>query len=142
MTNHEPRTTNHTRRIAAFACLFIIVVLRIEPQLLRLPFMDRTTFNQQLAERADGEWRQYPLFLDGVRQHTRPGEKIAIVVPPNKWDDGYSYAYYRAAYFLAGREVLPLITEDDRFHPENVRAAEAIASWHMRTRPGESGLGG
>ena len=133
--NRELRTAN-LRRIAAFACLLAIVALRIEPQLLRLPFMDRTKLNRELAQSADGEWRQYPRFLEGVRQHTKPGEKIAILVPPSKWDDGYSYAYYRASYFLAGREVLPLVTEDDRPHPENVRAADAIAAWHMRVRAG------
>jgi len=122
--------------VLAFLALFTIVALRIEPQLLRLPFMDRTKFNRELAQMADGGWWQFPRFLDGVRQHTHPGEKIAIIVPPNKWDDGYSYAYYRASYFLAGREVLPLITEDDRVHPENVRSADAIASWHVRARAG------
>jgi hypothetical protein len=133
--NRELRSAN-PRRVLAFLALFALVALRIEPQLLRLPFMDRTKFDRELARLADGEWWQYPRFLQGVREHTRPGEKIAIIVPPNKWDDGYSYAYYRASYFLAGREVLPLITEDDRPHPENVRAADAIAAWHMRVRPG------
>jgi len=110
----------------------VIVALRIEPQLLRLPFMNRTKFNAEIAQMADGQWWQYPRFLQGVREHTRDGDVIAIVVPPRKWDDGYSYAYYRASYFLAGRVVLPLVTEDDREHPENFRAARYVAAWHIR----------
>ena len=94
--------------------------------------MDRTAFNRSLAQMADGGWFQYPLFLEGIREHTRDGDTIAIIVPWRKWDDGYSYAYYRASYFLAGRIVLPLVTEDDRVHPENFRAAQYVAAWHIR----------
>jgi hypothetical protein len=42
----------------------------------------------------DGQWEQYPRFLDGVRAHTKPGDRIAIVVPSMTWDGVYSYAYY------------------------------------------------
>jgi hypothetical protein len=98
--------------------------------------MSRIAFNRRLAQMADGEWWQYPRFLQGVREHTRDGDTIAVVVPPLKWDDGYSYAYYRASYFLAGRIVLPLVTEDDRQHPENFRGARYVAAWHMQPRAG------
>ena len=124
------------RRVLAYVCLFVIVALRIEPQLLRLPFIDRSALNRQLALTADGEWQQYPRFLQGVREHTRDGDSIVVVVPALKWDDGYSYAYYRASYFLAGRVVLPLVTEDDRQHPENVKGVRYIAAWHMQPRAG------
>ena len=133
--NGQQPTVN-VRRILAYLCLFAIVALRIEPQLLRLPFIDRTSFNRGLAQLADGEWWQYARFLEGVREHTRDGDKITVVVPALKWDDGYSYAYYRASYFLAGREVLPLVTDDDRRHPENFRAARYVAAWHMQRRAG------
>ncbi|HLJ73474.1 MAG TPA: hypothetical protein VKU62_02730, partial [Thermoanaerobaculia bacterium] len=63
-------STANPRRVLAFLALFTIVALRIEPQLLRLPFMDRTKFNRELAQMADGGWWQFPRFLDGVRQHT------------------------------------------------------------------------
>ncbi|HJT15832.1 MAG TPA: hypothetical protein VJ853_00515, partial [Thermoanaerobaculia bacterium] len=56
--NGQPPTVN-ARRIAAFGCLLAIVALRLEPQLLRLPFMDRTKFDRELAQLADGEWWQY-----------------------------------------------------------------------------------
>ncbi len=127
------------RRIAAIVCLLAIVALRIEPQLLRLPFMDRTSLNRGLAQFADRQWQQFPRFLQGVRDHTRNGDTIAVLVPMLKWDDGYSYVYYRSSYFLAGRNVLPLVTADDHAHPENFRAARYIAAWHMH-RPAGVGV--
>jgi len=133
--NGQRRTVN-VRSVLAYLCLFAIVALRIEPQLLRLPFMDRTTFNRGLAQLADGEWWQYARFLEGVREHTHDGDTVTVVVPALKWDDGYSYAYYRASYFLAGREVLPLVTDDDRRHPWNFSAVRYVAAWHMQRRAG------
>lgn len=117
------------RRILALLCLFAIVALRIEPQLLQLPFIDRTSLVSALARLADGTWQQYPRFLQQVRARTREGDSITAIVPTMKWDDGYSYAYYRASYFLAGRQVLPLITSDDHFHPENFRAVRYVFVW-------------
>ena len=126
------------RRYFAFLCLFAIVALRIEPQLLQLPFISRRPLTEMLLRLPDREWQQYPRFLQQVRAHTKDGDTIAVLVPALKWDDGYSYAYYRASYFLAGREVLPLITADDRSHPENLRAARYVAVWR---RPANSGMG-
>jgi hypothetical protein len=137
LANREPRTAiREPRRILAFLCLLAIVALRIEPQLLQLPFTNRRTLSAILTRWPDGNWQQYPRFLREVRAHTRSGDSVVIVVPMLKWDDGYSYAYYRASYFLAGREVLPLVTADDRPHPENLRAARYIAGWHMTRQPG------
>ena len=117
------------RRILAIAALAAIIAVRLEPRLLRLPFIDRTSFAQFYARFADRLWPEYPRFLEGVRAHTRPGDKIAIVVPSLRWDEGYSYAYYRASYFLAGREVLPLADAKDRLQPANFRAARYVAVW-------------
>ena len=126
------------RRVLAFLCLLAIVALRIEPQLLRVSFTNRRTLSSILRRWPDGNWQQYPRFIQQVREHTRNGDSVVIVVPMLKWDDGYSYAYYRASYFLAGREVLPLVTADDRPHPENVRDARYIAGWHMTRPPGRA----
>jgi hypothetical protein len=43
------------------------------------------------------------------------------------WDNGYSYAYYRASYFLTGREVLPLVTPQNAPLQQNFRTAKYIA---------------
>ena len=86
----------------------------------------------------DRQWPQYPRFLEGVRAHTLPGDTIALVVPIMNWDDGYCYAYYRASYFLTGREVLPLVDARNRQYPRNFRAARYIAAFGVTLRtPGE-----
>jgi len=117
------------RRILAIAALAAVIALRIEPRLLQLPFMDRGPLMRGYALFADRLWPEYPRFLEGVRAHTRPGDKVTVVVPLMKWDEGYSYAYYRASYFLSGREVLPLVDAKDGLHRENFRAATYVAVW-------------
>jgi hypothetical protein len=117
------------RRVLALLALTAIVLLRLEPQLLRLPFLNREFLARGLTAYPDRLAPQYPRFLQAVRERTQNGDSIVIVVPMLRWDDGYAYAYYRASYILAGREVLPLITSDDRAHQENYNAARYVASW-------------
>ena len=89
---------------------------------------------RELSESPDRRWPHYPRFLEGVRAHTQPGDTIAIIVPGMSWDNGYSYAYYRASYFLAGREVLPLVSPENEKLPQNFRAAQYIAAFRMNVR--------
>jgi hypothetical protein len=131
--NREPRIA---RRVLALLCLLAILAIRLEPRLMRLPFMDRKPISEMLTQYPDAGWQPYPRFLEGVRARTRSGDSIAVIVPKMKWDDGYSYAYYRATYFLTGRTVLPLVTADDRPHPENFRDARYIAVWRTHLPPG------
>ena len=111
------------------------VLLRLEPQLLRLPFVKREFLARGLTAYPDRLAPQYPRFLQAVRERTQNGDSIVIVVPMLRWDDGYAYAYYRASYLLAGREVLPLITSDDRAHEENFKAARYVAAWRWNVPP-------
>ncbi|HUP65236.1 MAG TPA: hypothetical protein VM557_08145, partial [Thermoanaerobaculia bacterium] len=62
------------------------------------------------------------------------GSRVAIVVPMREWERGYAWAYYRASWFLAGREVVPLLDEDDRFLRENLQRADFVASWGGEAR--------
>jgi len=117
------------RRVLALALLAALVVVRVEPRLLRVPFQ-RAYFAHFYAAFADRLWPQYPRFLEGVRAHTREGDSIAVVVPTLDWDGGYSYAYYRASYFLTGREVLPLSDRDNHLQLLNFRSARYIAVWN------------
>jgi hypothetical protein len=116
------------RRVLAFAALAALVLLRIEPRLLSIPF-HRPQLARAYASFADRMWPDYPRFLEGVRAHTQPGDTIAIVVPTLNWDNGYSYAYYRASYFLTGREVLPLSDSGNHLQLLNFRSAKYIAAW-------------
>ena len=106
----------------------------IETRLLQIPFVDRKPYMRAMALYPDRRWPQYPRFLDGVRAHTKPGDTIAVVVPAMGWDDGYSYAYYRASYFLTGREVLPLVDPQNGRIPPNFRAARYIAAFGVTLR--------
>jgi hypothetical protein len=73
----------------------------------------------------------YPAFLAEVARRTKPGQSIAIVVPMRYWNAGYSYAYYRASYFLAGRRVVPIVDSDDAVHPERLQEADFVAVWRV-----------
>ena len=122
------------RRALTILCLAAIVAMCVEARLLQLPFVDRTPYARAMAIYPDRQWPGYPRFLVGVREHTRPGDTIAVVVPAMGWDDGYSYAYYRASYFLTGREVLPLATPENGRIPQNLRAANYVAAFGVTLR--------
>jgi hypothetical protein len=122
------------RRALTILGLAAIVVMCTATHLLQLPFVDRTPIARAMAARPDRQWPQYPRFLESVRAHTKPGDSIAVFVPAMGWDDGYSYAYYRASYFLTGREVLPLVTPENGRLPQNLLAARYIAAFGVRLR--------
>lgn len=119
------------RKIIAAGALIALLALRVEPKLWQFPFGDRALLNAYFVDQADHHWAMYVRFLKGVRERTPRGAKIIFVVPTMSWDDGYSYAYYRANYFLSGREVLPLVWMDDSTHSENLRAAEYLGLWRV-----------
>jgi hypothetical protein len=110
------------------------VVLAVASRLLELPFIDRAASARAMATYPDRAWPDYPRFLQGVREHTQPGDTIAVIVPSMSWDGGYSYAYYRASYFLTGREVLPLVTPLDARLPQNFRVAKYVAVFGVGLR--------
>jgi hypothetical protein len=122
------------RRALNILALAAIVAMCIEPGLIRMPFIDRALYARELAAFPDRQWARYPQFLEGVHAHTRPGDTIAIVFPVMGWESGYSYAYYRASYFLPGREVLPLIDPQDRPLPQNFRGARYVAAFGATLR--------
>jgi hypothetical protein len=79
-----------------------------------------------------GGWApDFPAFLDDVRHATQRGDRVALLVPKRVWDDGYSYAYFRASYFLAGREVLPIFDEAGKVLPQNIARARYLAAWRV-----------
>jgi hypothetical protein len=124
-----PRFPSH--RIVALTLLIVLAGARIQTGLLRLPFMDRAFLERHFAELPDRGWGDFPAFLAGVRVQTRPGDSIALMVPARHWEGGYSYAFYRASYLLAGRQVVPLVQPDDRVAMGNLGAATYLAAWRM-----------
>src|ERR1043166_3908692 len=122
------------RRRLALAVFVALAIFSIHPSLFRFALADRAAMHQAMTRYPDRRWEAYPAFLEQVRARTKPGESIAIVVPGMRWDDGYSYAYYRASYFLAGREVLPLVNPEDGRIPQNLRAAKYVAAFGVTLR--------
>jgi hypothetical protein len=133
-------------RLAGLIGLTAIAFFRFETRLMEIPFTDRRPLVRYFAHMADRGWEQYIDFLVGVRAHTAKGDSIAIMVPARHWDDGYSYAYYRASYMLAGRQVIPLVSPDDRVVFGNLSQATYLAEWRhdlpVEQRVVWSGAGG
>ena len=117
------------RRVVRVLVFAILVALCMKSRLLLMPFIDREPYVRE--RNPDREWPRYPRFLAGVLAHTKPGDTIAIVAPAMRWDNGYSYAYYRASYLLAGREVLPLVDAKDERLVQNLHDARYIAAFGM-----------
>lgn len=102
--------------------------------LIAVASIDLDVFRNALHPPADTfQSDEYEAFLNGVRRHTRPGDSIALLLPTQKWNQGYDFAFYRASYVLSGREVLPVIGPGDSLHVENVRRASHVAVWRLRT---------
>ena len=121
------------RRIALV--LFIaLAVLSIDPVIFSVAAGNRAKLHRFFTVFPDRQYPEFPAFLDDVRAHTQPGDSIAVVMPSMAWESGYRYAYYRAAYFLPGREVLPLVRPDDTAVPENFARAKYIAAWHRNVQ--------
>jgi hypothetical protein len=123
------------RSILCLVVALAILALRLDRQLIRLPFMDRALLSEAFTKKPDRLWPQFPQFIAGVRAHTQRGDSIAIITPSLDWDEGYSYAYYRASYLLAGREVLPVAMEDRKPRPENLKRAKYVAIWGRGAPP-------
>ena len=127
---------SQARRVAALIAALAILALRLDRQLIRLPFMeDRALLSEAFTKRPDRLWPQFPQFIAGVRAHTQRGDSIAIITRSLDWDDGYAYAYYRSSYLLAGREVLPVTMEDRKPRPENLKRAKYVAIWGRGAPP-------
>lgn len=123
------------RRLALLAFVAIVAASVDFPLLHRVFFRyDQLRFDLRLTPDRGLWFPEYVRFLSAVRSRTSKGDSIAIAVPALRWEYGYSYAYYRGSYILAGREVLPLITPADRFLGQNLTEATYVAAWQSRLR--------
>src|SRR5256885_11697693 len=121
------------RRRLALLLFAALALLAIDPVVMRVALTPRAVMHRFFTIFPDRLWYpDYPAFLEEVRAHTRPGDTIAILVPSMRWEAGYSYAYYRASYVLAGREVLPLVQPDNSTVPQNI-ARDAFVAACIRT---------
>lgn len=109
-----------------------VLAAGFEPAYLRALFGDRSV-HVRIPDRRTPE---YPRFLEAVAERVERGHSVSIAVPFRHWDGGYSYAYYRASYFLPGRRVVPIIAPDDRLHLERLKETQWVAAWRMPEIPG------
>ncbi|HKR65142.1 MAG TPA: hypothetical protein VJZ00_15520 [Thermoanaerobaculia bacterium] len=126
----------HFRKVLGGVLFAAIVIGALDLRPLRVLFADRAALAEVLTRAPDLQAPTYPAFLEEVARRTKPGDSIAILVPMRHWARGYAYAYFRATYFLAGRDVIPLVDADDHEHPERLRDARYVAVWHLPVLPG------
>jgi hypothetical protein len=70
-----------------------------------------------------------PLLFE-VEARTKPGDRVLLWTPHRPWQGGYGYAFRRAQYVLAGRDVIPLLDRArDVVDERNIARATYIACW-------------
>ena len=122
------------RRVAAAVVFALLFLGGVQPYFVKLLFRDNNALAGSLAHAPDAQAPSYPEFLERVRGTTKDGDAILIIVPMRRWDDGYSYAYYRASYFLAGRRTVPIVNAEDALLRDNIAKADYVASWRVAAR--------
>ena len=112
--------------LARLACACILLG-GFEPFYFRMLTPERARFGAWVTQLPYSKTPGLREFMNGVRAHTRNGDRIAIVAPFTRWEGGYAYVYTRSTYLLAGRTTIPLIGEDDS--RLNADAADTFACW-------------
>jgi hypothetical protein len=102
-----------------------LVGFGLRPFYVTFLFSDREAWGRHLEQFPDRRAPGYVELLREAGARIPPGARVAIVFPTLDWSRGYSYAYYRAQYLLAGRVVVPL-SWFDRARPERLSEAEYV----------------
>ena len=129
-------------RVAALCAVMLIAASSFQPFYLRIFTIDRARFSANLTELPYRKLPGLREFLFGVRDHTNRGDAVALFAAglhhAPGWSGGYDYLRERAMYPLAGRRVISLIDDDDRFRPERLSDATCIAAY--RSAPSAAGF--
>lgn len=65
-----------------------------------------------------------------VEARTNPGDRVLLWTPHRPWQGGYGYAFRRAQYVLAGRDVIPLLDRArDVVDERSIDRAQYVACW-------------
>lgn len=96
---------------------------------------NRAMLQVWLTERPYSKMPGLRRFMLGVRDRTRDGDRIAIVLPARRWEGGYAYGFIRSTYLLAGRRTVPLLSHSDQPLPANIGRATHVASWPAALPP-------
>ena len=118
------------RRAVVFLAVAAIGIGAFQVFYLEIHFTDRARLREMYSALP---YRRIPglqELLVATAARTPMGSRVLIATPHRPWDGGYGYAYRRAQFVLAGREVIPLLDpKTEQPSPENVRRAEYIACW-------------
>lgn len=93
-------------------------------------FINREAWRRQWVE---APYRNIPglrQLLHETEARTKVGDRVLLWTPHRPWQGGYGYAFRRAQYVLAGRDVLPVMdrgrdVEDYRYLP----VADYVTCW-------------
>ena len=110
------------RRRVAIVLFVLIAVASIDPNLLRRAVNIPEDHTRTVP---------YEIFLAGVRERTRPGDSVVLLLPTSRWNDAYQQAFSRASFVLAGRELLPAVWGERVVH-DHIERASHIAAWQVR----------
>jgi hypothetical protein len=121
-----PRNMRLVLASLAFAC---IAAGAFQPFYWRVFAMNRAAMRAALVELPYRRLPGFRRFMIGVRDRTKAGERIAIVMPTERWSQGYEYGFQRATYLLSGRTTIPVVDDHDRSLRQNARQADAIAAF-------------
>jgi hypothetical protein len=86
-----------------------------------------------LRLRADPLPVSYIEFLDSVNRQTRPGDSIALLITP--LGNGFTYAFYRAAYSWVGRRVAPPVLDESYGQLPRIGNPQYLALWGVAAAP-------
>lgn len=117
-------------RITALAAGLAIAAGAFQPFYLKVLTLDRAKLRAAWVELP---YRKVPGLRKGmveIAARTPPDARILLWTPHRSWEGGYNYAYRRAQYLLAGREVLSLLANGrDELDPRGIGEAQYIACW-------------
>jgi len=132
----EPSWRKPPWRVVAGALLFAALVgFGLKPFYVTFLSADRDGWGRHLDQFPDRRAPGYVELLRAAADRIPAGSRVAIVFPTLEWSRGYSYAYFRAEYLLAGRVVVPL-SWFDRPRPERIVEAEYVVVYRSGPPPG------
>ena len=115
------------RLVLAGAAFLCIAGGAFQPFYWRVFAMNRSSARAALTELPYRRMNGLRRFMLGVRERTRDGERVAILLPARAWEEGYQYGFTRSTYLLYGRTTVPVVDESDRFLSQNLEKADAVA---------------
>jgi hypothetical protein len=121
--------SRNTRLLLAAIAFLCIAGGAFQPFYWRMFVTDRAPMRAALTELPYRRMPGLRRFMTAVRERTRDGDRIAIILPARRWAEGYEYGFMRSTYLLYGRTTVPVLDPLDHAYPRNVLTANVIAAF-------------